>query len=400
MIKDFVEPSAQSYTVGVKFESLSPIMQGVTEPVTLVRLPDKEIKARVVRTVATVMSAKELGFDKPSGEAKTAEMADSEGEEGKAPEPDKTSEYRSVVIEIPVLGANALRHKMRAMLADHLLASCGLTVKDFAFASNKTVRQNYHVLYSGGGLTKGDKPIEGFWTAERIAWIYREWPILSLFGASYGGNMLQGKVSVSQGYPLVEKVIPYYFYSTEEAEKLFPRNQWIDIHPYGLIRGRNAQHLDELWAEYRHPDNRVPMEDMVDEAGNTKTKAGTREMIIQAQYVPAGVPFGVVVRIEGATELEASALRYILDRWNGLGVIGFGGKLQSGMGHLSVQVEARHLPEADIYEEYIAQQAPRIRQALMAEPPWQEGMLAVSLDGTTGLMATKASKAKKAEAGQ
>ena len=190
--------------------------------------------------------------------------------------------------------------------------------------------------------------------------------------------MIQGKLSVSQGYPLVEKLIPHYFYTAENAAKLFAKSSWIDVHPASLIRGRNGSHLDELWAEYRHPDNRVPMEGITDAEGNT-SKASTREMIMQSQYVPAGVPFGVVVQMDNATELEASALRYILEQWNALGVITFGGKAQSGMGHVSVQATTRQLPDSSIYEEYIEEHADVLRQSLLAEKPWSTGLLAVSL---------------------
>lgn len=378
MIQDYQDAHHPSYMLGIKLETLSPVVQGVTEAVALPGGP-KEVKVRKVRSVATILSAKELGYDKPVVEPERVKPED--GETPKAPIPtpeEEPSAFRSVVIDVPVLGANALRHKMRAILADHLLAVCGLTVRDFGFAEDKQRRKNYHVLYSGGGLTKGEKPLAGFWSAATIDRIYREWPILSLFGASYGGNMLQGKLSVSQGYPLVEKLIPHYFYTAENAAKLFARSAWIDVHPASLIRGRNGSHLDELWAEYRHPDNRVPMEGVTDDQGKT-SKAETREMIMQSQYVPAGVPFGVVLQLENATPLEASALRYILEQWNALGVITFGGKTQSGMGHVSVQASTYQLPESELYEEYVEAHADALRRCLLAEKPWQSGLLAVSL---------------------
>ena len=58
---------------------------------------------------------------------------------------------RHAILPIPVLGTHALRHTIRAALADHLLSPCELSVADFAAAS-KTAAHMYHLLYSGGGL--------------------------------------------------------------------------------------------------------------------------------------------------------------------------------------------------------------------------------------------------------
>ena len=127
-------------------------------------------------------------------------------------------------------------------VADHLLASCELSVADFAAAS-KTAAHMYHLLYSGGGLTKDEKADKEFWQAATIQRIYREWPILSLLGASYNGNMLQGKLSVGQGYPLATRLLSRFFPDPETAYALFPAHHWIDIHPASLIQGRSVEDL-------------------------------------------------------------------------------------------------------------------------------------------------------------
>lgn len=351
------------YEINVLLETLSPVMQGVMEPTPLNRTPTgREIKVRKVRTVATVLPVAEWGWDRP---------LEDDGEP-ESDHPRAGPRFRHTIVDVPVLGANAFRHKVRAALADHMLAHCGLQIADFAHASHATIRRNYHTLYSGGGLTKDEKAPQGFWTAATLARIYDEWPIFGLLGLSYAGNMIKGKLSVGQAYPLVERLIPRFFHDPASAEKRFPRTTWIDVHPAALIRGRS---VEDVWAEYRQPDPQVPQPDTSRDANGDGVKAGTRAMVMLSQYIPAGVPFGTTWYLGGATPLDGSALRLALERMTAEGVIRFGGRQNAGMGHLSIRASVQHLPPSDLYDAYIQEHAETLRQALLAQGPWKAGLL-------------------------
>ena len=364
MIADVERPETKSYEINILLETLSPLMQGVMEPMILNRTAEgREIKVRKVRSIATVMSRAELGWDKRPTLNSNEDITDD-------------AQYRHTIIDIPVVGANAFRHKIRSVLATHLLERCGLQVLDFARSKNSTVKRNYHTLFSGGGLTKDEKPPENFWQIDTIERIYKEWPLFGLLGLSYAGYMLRGKLAVGQGYPLVQRLLTRFFYDTEIAYKRFPQPFWIDIHPTSLIQGRK---IDELWAEYRQADMRVsqPNNKVDDEV---VIKAGTRSMIMLAQYVPAGIPFGMTWTLGGATALESSALRLALELIMDTGIISFGGRENSGMGHLSIRTRVDHLSESTLYDSYIRKHAEAIRHALLAEGNWKSGVLHGSLE--------------------
>ena len=355
MVSAFPEVNTRRYTIPLLMETLSPVSQGVMEAMPLKSAGDDKVKVRKIRSVATVFSREELGWARSPGA--------SEAENTEIP----TVTDRHAILAIPVLGANALRHKIRAALADHLLATCELTVADFAKAS-KTAEHMYHLLYSGGGLTKDEKPDNDFWRSDTIQRIYREWPIISLLGASYNGNMLKGKLSVGQGYPLVTRILSRFFSDPDTAYALFPAHQWIDIHPASLIQGRS---VEDLWTEYRHPDGRLPQD----------KGSSTRNMIMQMQYIPVGVPFGSTLTVSGATPLDASALHWVLQHLAAPGVLSFGGKLQSGMGHLSVTPGFPDaMPTSDLYDQYVQDHRDALRQAVLAQGPWKKGMLHASVE--------------------
>jgi len=333
-----------TYHAQIVLTTVEPVAQGGPGRRTVLNDANKEAKIIEVQHVI-VMRPKEESEHTGTGE---------DGD------PEKYRPYT-----IPIISANAFRHRLRSILADHLLEATGLTYQDFIPEQRRRI--NYHTLYSGGGLGSAAAGNDAAGKPPRpVDAIYADWPILALLGGSYG-TIYAGKVRVSLGQPLVHALATQWFPTREDAYRVFPESTWITASLTDLIRGRR---LNDAWLEVRHPDRRVPTDE------GTGEKDSTRAMPVSREYIPVGVPFGTRVTLYAGTDREAAALRYALETLASHGVIVMGGRTNAGMGGMAVSLsDVSAFPDPAIYTEWVKAHAEPLRQALLGEGPFKKNML-------------------------
>lgn len=105
---------------------------------------------------------------------------------------------------LPVYAGNALRGKMRDLLADHLVRSLGL---DASRAKPSLALWAFHVLYAGGVLEGGASKVDaalgkaGAVRTDGIRNLRNMLPMLSLLGTAIGNRVIPGRIYVGDLRP-------------------------------------------------------------------------------------------------------------------------------------------------------------------------------------------------------
>lgn len=105
---------------------------------------------------------------------------------------------------LPVYAGNALRGKMRDLLADHLVRSLGL---DASRSKPSLALWAFHVLYAGGVLEGGASKVDaalgkaGAVRTDGIRYLRNMLPMLSLLGTAIGNRVIPGRIYVGDLRP-------------------------------------------------------------------------------------------------------------------------------------------------------------------------------------------------------
>ncbi len=309
--------------MSLQFVTLSPLHHGFTEPVDY---GFRGAKYRAVRQTRIVM-----------------------------PQDDGNGHITMRAVTVPVLGANALRGRLRRYLAYETFRLLGLDPQ--SMTPQNTSKLAFHTLTSGGALVAQDKTKKdqaSDWTQFPA---YRQhclaqWPLLSLMGFSLKDFMVPSKLRVSFGWPLIKTLQPLVSIAEDTTYGLFP-TEWADIKPSDLIQG-DGKDPEAFHLEYKHADTHVmPMQTAG--AGTVRDKEYAA-MVMAMQYVPTNVPFGVRLTALNLTPLEASALRLGLEAaFPRQDTILFGGRAVTGLGLMRVTNHSgiETLPDPDIYRDFL-----------------------------------------------
>ena len=101
---------------------------------------------------------------------------------------------------IPYLHGNSIRGRLRRPLVKDFLARIGYQIKG---------KSLYHSLFSGGVLENSDNTNQGVIDLELKNKIKEFIPPISLLGACFGNQMIQGCLSVGHMFPICEEYSEY-----------------------------------------------------------------------------------------------------------------------------------------------------------------------------------------------
>lgn len=211
--------------------------------------------------------------------------------------------YEGQEVAVPVVSGNSIRGIFRRLGAQDLLDRLGLKEKDL----DKRV---YYLLFSGGGL---EQKQEGEISPNKVTMIRQtlreKLPLVSLFGASYGYDMLRGKINVHYAIPQVKQTVGTTGVETD-----------MDV---SSITG---------WTFYTRRDDYELDQELKEEEAE-KEKGTKQQMIYRVEYMVPGVVLShKFVFHDTITPIELSCFATILQRF--LEHPYLGGKASSGHGEV------------------------------------------------------------------
>ena len=226
--------------------------------------------------------------------------------------------------EIPIISGNAVRGYTRRLVMDDLLKRVDFKITNLSF---------YHSLFSGGVLEQKGKA--GYLNLELRKKTRELLPALSLYGASYGNQILPGKMKVKELLPLCEEM-------TNLVPKKFTNYCKHDIYTF----------LDHTFFTRK--------EDLGTAGLEKQEKDPTVQMIVDVEIFSPGTIFYHGFSLEKATEIEISCLGHVISLWQNSAYIG--GKSSSGFGEIRIEYE--EVPSPKPYLDFIEQNKQDIRSLL------------------------------------
>ncbi len=220
-------------------------------------------------------------------------------------------------LDVPIYSGNAMRGRLRRMAAADMVALLG---------GGQVDPSVYHTIFAGGALDKGaDTGLINI-TKQREARLAI--PMLSLFGAAMGNQMLAGKLRIGLAVPI-----------TQETR---------------VMTGMDAE--TSIWdiMDDSFYTRRDDLEDRPEDIDS-------HQMIYKGEVMAAGTRLHHTVALVGANEVEESCLGRIMRLFEADPVLGG----QSGRGHGRVLPEyAPEWPAEALYLEHIQAYGEAMRQAL------------------------------------
>jgi len=273
-------------------------------------LPNIKVESRFVLR-SPLHHGKEKNIIKPLGLPEKA---------GNNYSPHKTERFTlrypegDIIVDLPVVSGNSIRHKLRNLLLVVTLKALGL---DFTTLS-KVVRD---VFTNGGGLDKGDKDkndkekntkekeSESDSKSKNVPLLIRDqetlralFPMVSLFGTAYGNRMLHGLVQIGIATPL--------FKENEHTTQKKSNLRYTDDILYYQMATRTETNRDAM-----------------------KEGDVSQQNIYYYEVASAGIEFAHTISGEGLSDLELSAMQLALEEFKKHAYLG--GKTGTGYGQIS-----------------------------------------------------------------
>lgn len=235
------------------------------------------------------------------------------------------------VIEVPVVSGNALRGILRRHAADAFWDALGRPALPV---------QVFHLLRSGGALAKaGSSHVLG---ARQLQQVRAMVPVVSLFGGSGAGKIIEGKLSVGKLTPICAEtrhLLPEglqhadtsiwslvqieEFTRTDDSKKDQLHSQIAGAVPAALEPGDESA----LFAVARHD---AALESTLDDGPAQQMRYGV-------ETIAAGTRLHWWMQLRHVTDVERALMAEALHRWVGDGAH-IGGRSATGHGRLRLDV--------------------------------------------------------------
>lgn len=229
-------------------------------------------------------------------------------------------------VRLPFISGNSIRGQLRRLAMQDMLARLGYELK------SKTI---YYSFFSGGVLSRTDED-GGVMDLELRRQVRAHLPMVSVFGCAIGNQNLDGKLLVENAMLVCQ----------EWASYLRPELQGDPRAAQPARAFRDFSHFsrrDDLHLERKEDEQAV-------------------QMLVEYEVLVPGSLFQHGFALEWPSELEASALRHLLEMW--LRRLHIGARAATGHGLARGHYDLEALPPADNYREFLASQRQDICQFL------------------------------------
>lgn len=234
-------------------------------------------------------------------------------------------------VEVPVVSGNALR----GLLRDH-----AAEVFHDALGRPELPVQVFHLLWSGGALAKaGAGHVLG---ARQLAEVRRLIPVVSLFGGSGAGKIIEGKLRVGKLVPICAEtahIVPADLLPTEprsvwemlQIEEFTRRDDAKRDQLHHAIEGFGPRELEASTSGtlLEVAEHAPAVEDEVD--------GPAQQMRYGMETLAAGARLHWWVTLRGVTDVERALFAAAVDRWLASGGA-IGGRAATGHGRLRLDV--------------------------------------------------------------
>jgi hypothetical protein len=234
------------------------------------------------------------------------------------------------LVDVPVISGNQIRGRLRRLLARDFLERVGYALD----LSQKKYQKLYHTLFAGGVLTEGEEGKSGVVDLDLKAKLARYVVPIRLFGASYGNQMVEGRVLVGFALPICRELRDFTGVDS-------------NVSFYQLITRAFQTRRDEL---------RVGGSDEEDE---------TVQMIVEYEVFAPGTQFFHELVLETEEEgyaLDLSALYRAVRLWQEEPYIG--GKSSAGFGKLRIEYRWPDGASDQTYLDYVEKNRDEIHKVL------------------------------------
>lgn len=270
-----------------------------------------------------------------------------------------------VAMEVPIVSGNALRGRLRRVAAERYCTALGLREKSLP-------AWLYYSLFCGGSIQKGDEGCK-MGIADRRA-IRENCPFLSLWGASWRSDILQGKLTVGMLWPVCR-----------ETEAMTGIHNTRSIHEFlDEVASTRKDDRESKWMADEKTEAEPEVEnqgqidffDAVDELNSPAKPAtpaqarpkprknGAVQMLYRTEALIPGTRLAGLFVLEDANPVEAACLADIVNTWRENPTIG--GKAATGFGRVDLAVTHGEFADPAPYAAYLAERRDAIR-AWLAE---------------------------------
>jgi len=235
--------------------------------------------------------------------------------------------------DVPVISGNQIRGRLRRLLTRDFLQLAGYGLD----LTQKRHQKLYHTLFAGGVLTEVEEGESGVVDLDLKTRLVRYVVPIRLFGASYGNQMVEGRLSVGFALPICREL--QGFLGIES-----------DVSFYQLISRAFQTRRDELRAGGK-------------EGGGEEDEAV--QMIVEYEVFAPGTQFFHELVLETEEEglaLDLSALYRAVKLWQEAPYIG--GKSSAGFGRLRIEYQWPDGVSDQTYLDYVEKNRDEVRKAL------------------------------------
>jgi len=234
-------------------------------------------------------------------------------------------------VDVPVISGNQIRGRLRRLLARDFLQLAGYELD----LGQKRHQKLYHTLFAGGVLTEVEEEESGVVDLNLKMRLVRYVVPIRLFGASYGNQMVEGRVLVGFALPICRELVDFTGVDS-------------DVSFYQLITRAFQTRRDEL---------RV--------GGGEGEEDEAVQMIVEYEVFAPGAQFFhelVLETEEGGLALDLSALYRAVGLWQEEPYIG--GKSSAGFGRLKIEYQWPSGASDQAYLEHVEKNRDEIHKAL------------------------------------
>ena len=235
--------------------------------------------------------------------------------------------------DVPVISGNQIRGRLRRLLTRDFLQLAGYGLD----LTQKRHQKLYHTLFAGGVLTEVEEGESGVVDLDLKTRLVRYVVPIRLFGASYGNQMVEGRVLVGFALPICREL--QGFLGIES-----------DVSFYQLITRAFQTRRDELRVGGK-------------EGGGEEDEAV--QMIVEYEVFAPGTQFFhelVLETEEEGLDLDLSALYRAVKLWQEAPYIG--GKSSAGFGRLRIEYQWPDGVSDQTYLDYVEKNRDEVRKAL------------------------------------
>jgi len=234
-------------------------------------------------------------------------------------------------VDVPVISGNQIRGRLRRLLARDFLQLAGYVLD----LGQKRHQKLYHTLFAGGVLTEVEEEESGVVDLNLKSRLVRYVVPIRLFGASYGNQMVEGRVLVGFALPICRELADFTGVDS-------------DVSFYQLITRAFQTRRDEL---------RV--------GGGEGEDDEAVQMIVEYEVFAPGAQFFHELVLEAEEEglaLDLSALYRAVGLWQEEPYIG--GKSSAGFGRLKIEYQWPSGASDQAYLEHVEKNRDEIHKAL------------------------------------